>query len=164
MSDSVETLNPPTPDPAAAVETRKPTLILGADHGGYELKNAIADWLRDKGYDVTDVGTNSADSVDYPDFAHGVSCAVADGDSDLGILVCTTGIGVSIAANRHRGVRAALVFEEHAAKMTRSHNDANVLCFAGAITAPETAISIVDTWLNTEFEGGRHQRRVDKLS
>ena len=154
MSDSVETLNPPASEQPSSAQTRKPTLILGADHGGYELKNAIGDWLREKGYSVTDVGTDSSDSVDYPDFAHGVSCAVADGESDLGILVCTTGIGVSIAANRHRGVRAALVFDEHAAKMTRSHNDANVLCFAGAITAPETAISIVGTWLNTEFEGG----------
>jgi glycine hydroxymethyltransferase len=164
MSDSVETLNPPASDEPTSVETQKPTLILGADHGGYELKNAIADWLRENGYQVTDVGTNSEDSVDYPDFAHGVSCAVADGDSDLGILVCTTGIGVSIAANRHRGVRAALVFDETAAKMTRSHNNANVLCFAGAITGAEIATKIVDTWLNTVFEGGRHQRRVDKIN
>lgn len=164
MTDSVDTKSSPTTDEPTSTETQKPTLILGADHGGYELKNAIADWLREHGYPVNDVGTNAGDSVDYPDFAHRVACAVADGDNDLGVLVCTTGIGVSIAANRHRGVRAALVFDDYAAKMTRSHNDANVLCFAGAITDAETATHIVETWLTTAFEGGRHQRRVDKIN
>lgn len=139
------------------------TLAIGADHGGLSLKNEVAAHLRAGGYEVEDVGTHTPDSVDYPDFAEAVAQRVLAGRADAGILVCTTGIGVSIAANRHAGIQASLVHDAETAAVTREHNASNVLCLAGR-TAPATAREIVDAWLKTPFAGGRHGRRVDKMN
>ncbi len=139
-------------------------IIVGADHGGYLLKDALVAWLGDHGHSVEDIGTHSSASVDYPDFANRVASAVASGAYSGGILVCTTGIGVSIAANRHPGVRAALVHDVATAKISRDHNDANVLCLAGATTSPELGKEILQAWLETSFsQGERHVRRVSKI-
>ena len=140
------------------------TLAIGADHGGLSLKNEVAAHLRAGGYEVEDVGTHTPDSVDYPDFAEAVSQRVLEGRADAGILVCTTGIGVSIAANRHAGIQASLVHDAETAAVTREHNASNVLCLAGKTTPPATARQIVDAWLATPFAGGRHGRRVDKMN
>jgi len=152
------------PTVQAVVADPQPTIALAADHGGYELKELLKAYLQSKGLVVTDLGTHSKDSVDYPDYAHAVARSVAARQHDLGVLICTTGIGMSIAANKVPGIRAALVWDEHAAAMARSHNNANVLCLAGKGTDPELAKRIVDTFLSTAFEsGGRHERRVNKL-
>lgn len=140
------------------------TLAIGSDHGGLSLKNDVAAHLRAGGYEVEDVGTHTMDSVDYPDFAEAVAQRVLAGSADAGILVCTTGIGVSIAANRHAGIQASLVHDVETAAVTREHNASNVLCLAGKTTAPATALEIVDVWLKTPFAGGRHGRRVDKMN
>lgn len=140
------------------------TLAIGSDHGGLVLKNAVAAHLKDAGFAVEDVGTHTMDSVDYPDFAEMVSERVLDGRADVGILVCTTGIGVSIAANRHAGIQASLVHDVETAKITREHNASNVLCLAGKTTPEATAKAIADAWLATPFAGGRHGRRVDKMN
>ncbi len=140
------------------------TLAIGSDHGGLVLKNAVAAHLKDAGFAVEDVGTHTMDSVDYPDFAEMVSERVLDGRADAGILVCTTGIGVSIAANRHAGIQASLVHDVETAKITREHNASNVLCLAGKTTPEATAKAIADAWLATPFAGGRHGRRVDKMN
>ncbi|HRJ11261.1 MAG TPA: ribose 5-phosphate isomerase B [Prosthecobacter sp.] len=140
------------------------TLAIGADHGGLSLKNEVAAHLRAGGYEVEDVGTHTPDSVDYPDFAEAVAQRVLDGRADAGILVCTTGIGVCIAANRHAGIQASLVHDAETAAITREHNASNVLCLAGKTTPPATASQIVDAWLKTPFAGGRHGRRVDKMN
>ncbi len=140
------------------------TLAIGADHGGLSLKNEVAAHLRAGGYEVEDVGTHTPDSVDYPDFAEAVAQRVLDGGADAGILVCTTGIGVSIAANRHAGIQASLVHDAETAAITREHNASNVLCLAGKTTTPAAARQIVDAWLKTPFAGGRHGRRVDKMN
>ena len=139
------------------------TMALGADHGGYELKEALKEHLRQQGIAVTDFGTSSKDSTDYPDYAQAVACSVAERHQELGLLVCTSGVGMSIAANKVPGIRAALVWDEQTAAMSRQHNNANVLCLAGRGTAPETAKKIVDAFLHASFEGGRHERRVNKL-
>jgi glycine hydroxymethyltransferase len=139
-------------------------LAIGADHGGLELKNAVVAHLRAGGYAVEDLGTHDTASVDYPDFAALVSERVLDGRADAGILVCTTGIGVSIAANRHAGIQASLVHDPETAAITREHNASNVLCLAGKTTSVEQAEAIVDAWLKTPFAGGRHGRRVDKMN
>ena len=141
----------------------KITMALGADHGGYELKEALKEHLRQQGIAVTDFGTSSKDSTDYPDYAQAVACSVAERHQELGLLVCTSGVGMSIAANKVPGIRAALVWDEQTAAMSRQHNNANVLCLAGRGTAPETAKKIVDAFLHASFEGGRHERRVNKL-
>lgn len=138
-------------------------IAVGADHGGYELKTIIVEHLRQGGYEVQDFGTHSPDSVDYPDYAYQVARAVAAGDCDLGILVCGTGIGMSIAANKIIGVRAAVCGDTYSARMSRLHNNANVLCLGGRVLGPGLALDIVDVWLSTEFEGGRHARRVEKI-
>ncbi len=138
-------------------------LYIGSDHAGFHLKERIKSMLIEMGYDVTDVGTHDTNSCDYPDFAKPVAHAVADGIAAAGILVCSTGIGMSMAANKVKGVRAALVHHAYEAMMTRKHNNANVLCIGENITGPSIALEAVKTFLNTDFEGGRHQRRVDKI-
>jgi len=139
------------------------TIIIGCDHGGFSLKGEIIRHLKSEGYEIEDVGTYSEDSCDYPDIAHKVADAVASGRFERGILVCGTGIGMSIAANRHKGVRAAAVSEHFSCKYTRMHNDANILCIGGRVVGPGTACELCDLFLTTEFEGGRHARRVDKI-
>jgi glycine hydroxymethyltransferase len=139
-------------------------IALGADHGGVDLKNAIAAHLEAAGHEIEDFGTHGSESVDYPDFANQVSRAVADGTRDFGILCCTSGVGVCITANRHRHVRAASVRTVEEAAITRLHNDANVLCLGGQVHDPALATAMVDTFLATGFEGGRHERRVCKSS
>ncbi len=141
----------------------KMTIALGADHGGFELKNALKGVLVSRGIDVLDLGTQSSDSVNYPDFATAVCEAILSGKAGSGILVCGTGIGISMAANRHSGIRAALVHTEFEAQMCKAHNNANVLCFGGRTTTFDAATLCVEVWLSTEFEGGRHQNRVAML-
>ncbi len=140
------------------------TVALGADHGGFELKELVKQHLKAKGWSVVDYGANSKESADYPDFAHLVSYAVSDNKNEFGILVCTSGVGMSITANKVPGVRAALVFDEEMAGMARQHNDANVLCIGARHTEPELARRMVDAFLGAKFEaGGRHERRVGKI-
>lgn len=141
------------------------TIAIGSDHGGLTLKNAVVAHLKASGsYAVEDLGTFSMDSVDYPDYADLVSESVLDGRADAGILVCTTGIGMCISANRHAGIQASLVSDTETAAITREHNASNILCLAGKTTPEATAKDIVDTWLKTPFAGGRHGRRVDKMN
>lgn len=143
----------------------KPSLIIGTDHGGFELKEAVVAHLKSNGYDVEDIGCYSTESVDYPDYANRVGRAVVSGEKDLGILCCTTGIGMSIAANRFPGIQAAVVTDADLATKTRVHNDTNVLCLAGQFTSGEEAGAIVDSWVGAEFDaGGRHERRVNKMN
>jgi ribose 5-phosphate isomerase B len=139
-------------------------IALGADHAGYELKERLKHWLAEQGIELADKGTASKESVDYPDFARDVALEVTGGHADYGILVCGTGIGMSIAANKVPGVRAANVNSEEDARLSREHNDANILALGGRSLDVESARKIVDTFLHTEFAGGRHQRRVDKIS
>ena len=139
-------------------------IALGADHAGWELKNKIKAHLEQQGYEVDDRGTNSSDSVDYPDFARSVGEEVAEKLASLGVLVCGSGIGMAIAANKVPGVRAAHVTSEYEAQMSREHNDANVLTLGARVLDEANAVSIVDKFLNTPFAGGRHQRRVDKIA
>jgi ribose 5-phosphate isomerase B len=139
-------------------------IAIGCDHGGVELKDFLVGYLRAKGADVCDVGTQGHDSVDYPDYGREVSQRVSDGRADRGVLICTSGIGMSIVANKFPGVRAALVADLEAARSSREHNDANILVLSGAKTEPQLSKAIVDTWFATDFAGGRHQRRVDKIS
>jgi len=141
------------------------TIIVGADHGGFELKEAVVAHLKSLGHEVNDIGAYSAESVDYPDYAHRVAGAVVGGSADLGVLCCTTGIGMSIAANRHPGIQAALVTDVETAATTRVHNNTNVLCLAGNKTGPEGVPALLDAWLGAEFDaGGRHERRVGKIN
>jgi ribose 5-phosphate isomerase B len=135
-------------------------IAAGADHAGFELKDALVARLRGAGHEVVDVGTNSPDAVDYPDFAHAVARSVAAGDVDRGLLVCGTGIGMCMAANRHPGIRAADCFTQHLAELSRAHNDANVLCLGARILDATEAWAITEVWLATPFEGDRHARRV----
>jgi len=139
-------------------------LVVGSDHGGYELKTAILELLQKKLVEYTDFGTNSSASVDYPDFAAKVADAVSSGEAQLGILICGTGIGMSISANKFPGVRAALVHDEFTAQMAREHNNANILVMGGRVLTPEQGKKLVEIWLDTKFEGGRHQKRLDKIS
>jgi len=138
-------------------------IIIGSDHGGFELKEELKRALDDWGVEHHDVGCHDTSSVDYPDIAHQVATAVAEGRFERGVLVCGTGIGMSIAANRHRGVRAALCSDCYTAEMTRAHNDANLLCLGGRVVGPGLAVKILRTFLDGAFDGGRHARRVDKL-
>ena len=138
-------------------------IIVGSDHGGFKLKRAVVDDLKEKGLDVTDFGPETADSVDYPDYAKPVAEKVASGEYDKGILICGTGIGMSISANKVKGIRSALVHDTFSAKATRQHNDSNVLAMGERVIGAGLALDIVDIWLNTEFEGGRHERRVCKI-
>ena len=138
-------------------------LAIGSDHGGFRLKEAIKTYLLDHDYEVTDFGTESEDSCDYPDFALPVAQAVVKGEYDKGILICGTGIGIGIVANKVKGVRAALCHDTFSAEACRNHNDANILTMGERIVGEGLALKIVETFLNSEFEGGRHQRRVDKI-
>ena len=138
-------------------------IALASDHGGFALKEHLKTWLEAHGYAVRDFGCLSTESCDYPDFGAAAARAVAAGECDRGILVCTTGIGISITANKVHGIRCALCADPLSAELTRRHNNANVLALAGGFTGPFEAERIVETFLITEFEGGRHQRRVDKI-
>ena len=142
----------------------KMKVAIGCDHGGLHLKEDIKSLLADGGYEVTDFGTNSTDSVDYPDIAVPVANAVANGEFDRGILSCGTGIGIGIAANQVKGIRAALCHDTFSAHASREHNNANILTMGERIIGPGLARDIVKIWLTTEFEGGRHERRVAKIA
>ena len=139
-------------------------IALGSDHGGYSLKQHVIAHLEKRGISYQDFGCYSTESCDYPDFGRAAAQAVADGSCQLGIVICTTGIGISIAANKVKGIRCALCSEPLSAEMTRRHNDANMLAMGGGMIGPNMAARIVDAFLDTDFEGGRHQRRVDKIS
>src|SRR5689334_22134332 len=139
-------------------------IVIGSDHGGVALKDFLVDKLRARRIEVEDVGTHGGDSVDYPDFGRRVAEKVASGAAERGILLCTSGIGMSMVANKYPGVRAALVHEAKGAQMSREHNDANVLVLGGGVVEPPIAEKILDIWLETPFTGGRHQRRVDKIA
>ena len=139
-------------------------IAIACDHGGYELKKEIIEYLEKAGLAFKDFGTNGTDAVDYPDYARMVGEAVLSGEANKGILICGTGIGISIAANKLKGIRAALVHDVFSAEATRLHNDANILCMGGRVIAGGLAIKITDTFLNTEFSGAdRHARRVSKI-
>ncbi len=138
-------------------------IVAAADHGGFEMKNQIVENLRKQGFAVEDLGTNSADSVDYPDFAEKAAAKVLAGQADLGILVCGTGIGISIAANRHKGIRAAILYDDYVAKVAREPNNANVLCFGGRTMSTEDVLRRIGIFLKAAYEGGRHDRRLCKL-
>ena len=139
-------------------------VVIGCDHAAVDMKNQVADDLRSKGYEVTDVGTYTNDSCDYPVIAHELCTKIQDCSHKLGILICGTGIGMSMAANKHHGIRAACCSEPYSAQLTRQHNDANVLCFGARVVGLGTALQLVDAFLNTDYEGGRHQRRVDLVN
>lgn len=139
-------------------------IAIACDHGGYQLKEEVKSYLLERGIEVLDLGTDSEDSVDYPEYGFKCGEAVADGTAERGIVVCGTGIGISIAANKVKGVRCSLCTDVTMAELTRKHNDSNVLALGGRTTGVVTALDIVKTWLDTEFEGGRHQRRVDLLN
>ena len=139
-------------------------LAIGCDHGGFELKNHIMNHLKEIGVEYKDFGCYDENSVDYPDIAEKVGKAVVSGECENGILICGTGIGISIAANKIDGVRAALCSDVYSAKMTKQHNNSNVLCLGGRVTGRELAFMICDTWLGEEFIGGRHQNRIDKIT
>ena len=139
-------------------------VALGADHAGFSLKQSLKQWLVAEGHTVLDAGTHSGDSVDYPDFAAAVSRAVVSGEAARGVLVCGTGIGMAIAANKVPGIRAAVCHDAETARLSRQHNDLNVLALAGRATSPDAAIGIVRVWLETAFEGGRHEKRLAKVA
>lgn len=138
-------------------------LAIASDHGGFELKEIVKAHVEERGMEVMDLGTNSDASVDYPVYGKACGEAVASGEADCGIVVCGTGIGISIAANKVKGVRCGLCTSVEMAQLTKQHNNANVLALGGRTTAPELALQIVDAWLDTEFEGGRHERRTNML-
>ena len=139
-------------------------IAIGCDHGGFELKNLIAAHLKERGFEVTDFGITENRPVDYPEIALKVASSVAARENKLGILVCGTGIGMSLAANKVKGIRAAACSDHYSAKYTRLHNDANILCLGGRVVGAGTALELADLFVDTEFEGGRHQRRVDMIS
>lgn len=139
-------------------------IAVASDHGGYRLKELLRGYLESKGHELLDLGTNSEESVDYPVFGKACGEAVASGKADRGIVVCGTGIGISIAANKVKGVRCALCTDMNMAEMTRRHNDSNILALGGRTLDAADAIEILDVWMETEFEGGRHQKRVDLLN
>ncbi len=142
----------------------KKTVVIGCDHGGYELKLPILAYLNEEGYRVIDVGCDSTDSVDYPLYADKLCKVIAEKDADVGILICGTGIGMSIAANKHVGIRAACCENTFSARMTRAHNDANVLCLGARVIGAGLAVDMVELFLNTDFLGGRHEKRVAMLN
>ncbi len=138
-------------------------IALACDHGGLEIKNAIIEDLKKKGVEYIDLGTNTTDSVDYPVYAKRLCAEIVEGRCEKGILCCGTGIGMSIAANKVRGIRAAVLSDEFSAEMTRRHNNSNVLCLGGRVIDCDKAVKLADIFLNTEFEGGRHEKRVSML-
>ena len=139
-------------------------IAIGSDHGGYLLKEHVKKYLTEQGHEIVDFGCNSLESCDYPQFGAAAARAVADGSCERGIVICTSGIGISISANKIKGIRCALCSEPLSAEMTRRHNNANMLAMGAGMTGPNMAERLVDTFLTTEFEGGRHQRRVDGIS
>jgi ribose 5-phosphate isomerase B len=139
------------------------TLLVGSDHAGFELKDTLTRALEDAGYTVVDVGCKSGESCDYPVFAGDLCRRIQAGEATRGILICGTGIGMSMAANRFKGIRAALCSSEQDARMSRAHNDSNVLVVGARTTEPADALAILGTWLETPFEGGRHKRRIDLI-
>lgn len=139
-------------------------IAIGCDHGGITLKDSIVNYLEERGVQIEDFGTFGTESVDYPDFAYKVARSVADGKADKGILMCGTGIGISIAANKVNGIRCALCHNTETARLTALHNDSNVLAMGGRVIDNDTAVNIVKTWLDTPFEGGRHVNRINKIS
>ena len=140
------------------------TIAFACDHGALALKDHIVNYVKAKGFDILDLGVNGPDSVDYPDYGYLMANAIKDGQATRGILMCGSGIGISIAANRFPEIRAALVHDVTCTRLSREHNDANVIVFGGRMIGSDLCEECVDTFLSTEFEGGRHQRRVDKLS
>ena len=138
-------------------------IAIGSDHGGFDLKEQVKTWLQEMGHEVVDFGCHSKESCDYADFAAPAARAVASGQCERGIVICTTGIGISITANKVKGIRCALCSDPWSAEMTRRHNDANMLAMGAGVVGPLLARRIVETFLTFEFEGGRHQRRVDKI-
>ncbi len=138
-------------------------ITIGCDHAAYELKKKVIAHLETRGVEVIDVGTDSTESCDYPNFARAVCKNVQDGVTELGILICGTGIGMSMAANKHRGIRAAACSDTFSARLTRQHNDANVLCFGERVVGMGLACDLVDQFIDTDFEGGKHKRRVDMI-
>lgn len=139
-------------------------IAVGCDHAGLALKRELVAWLAEGGHDLEDVGTHDTASCDYPDFAEQVARRVAEGEAEWGLLICGTGVGMSMVANKVPGVRAAVVSDTYSARLTRRHNDANVLCLGARVVGPGLACDIVDAWMSARFEGGRHQRRVDKIN
>ena len=140
-------------------------IAIACDHGALDLKNAVAEHLKKNGYEVSDFGTHTLDSCDYPDFAGAAARAVAAGECDRGIVMCTTGIGMSVAANKVKGIRCALLHDLMSARMTREHNDTNMMALGAAVTAEPLALASIDTWLTTQFSGGeRHVRRIAKVA
>ena len=139
-------------------------IALGCDHAGFEMKDAVIAHLNQKGFDVIDVGTNSSESCDYPLFAHAVCRNIQSGAAELGILICGTGIGMSLVANKHRGIRAAACSDTFSARLTRVHNNANVLCFGTRVIGIGLALDLIDNFLDAEFEGGKHERRVNMIT
>ena len=139
-------------------------ITVGCDHAGLGLKNIVITHLEELGFEVLDVGTHSTDSCDYPQIAHALCQNIQNGTTELGILVCGTGIGMSMAANKHRGIRAAACSDTFSARLTRVHNNANVLCFGERVVGMGLALDLVDAFINAEFEGGKHQRRVDMIT
>lgn len=139
-------------------------IAIGSDHRGYQLKQQLADLIRSKGHEVEDVGADGEESVDYPDFAEQVARKISAGEIDRGILICGTGIGMAITANKFKGVRAGTCTDEVTAEISRRHNNLNVLCLSADMVSPRTAERMVKIWIETEFEGGRHQRRLDKIA
>ncbi len=139
------------------------TIALGADHAGFVLKDLLGQHLVDRGFEILDLGTNTADRVDYPDFGAAVGRAVASGQAQLGVAVCGSGIGISMAANKVHGIRAAVVHDETSARLSRQHNNANVVCFGERLIGETVAVAALDAWLDATFQGGRHAGRVEKL-
>ncbi len=137
---------------------------VGSDHGGYYLKEELKEYMKELGIDVVDFGTNSTDSVDYPDYGEIVAKAVANKEVDRGLVICGTGIGISLAANKVKGIRCALCGDVYSAKMSRAHNNANMIALGGRVVGVDLAKEILQAYLSTEFEGGRHERRVDKIN
>ena len=140
------------------------TIAIASDHAGFSLKIMLKKHLEEQGYSVLDLGANDLKSVDYPDFGYALTSAINDGEAKRGVLICGSGIGISIAANRHPGIRAALVHDSLGAKMCRLHNDANVICFGGRMVGVDVAQDCLQIFLETKFEGGRHLQRINKLS
>ena len=147
----------------SAFDLSKP-IAIGSDHAGFDIKEDLISFMDGKGYKYKDFGTHSKDSVDYPDFAHPVATVVENGECAFGILLCGTSNGVAITANRHKGIRAAICWGEEIAKLVREHNDANILCIPGRFVREGDAEKMLQIFMSTDFEGGRHQRRVEKMA
>ena len=139
-------------------------IVIGCDHAAPEMKAQVRDHLIERGFDVVDVGTHTTDSCNYPDYAHALCQKIQSGECDLGILICGTGIGMSMAANKHKGIRAACCSDTFSARLTREHNDANVLCFGARVVGLGLALDLADIFVDTEFQGGKHKTRIDMIA